>query len=519
VTLHGRLQGARSWWNDISVTTKGYVVLAIPVVCLLVVASVSLALGTEIVSLRGTSQQLVTSVDRLDATLEHMTAVEDDVRGYVVTGDPRYTLDYRADRRPLAGGIVPNPGAYMISPRTVAPLNSTGARALSLLGSIEAQKSAGTLTSPAATALFDREDSLMVRARRELAGVRSIVNANLTANKVEAADLRQTLLIVDIAGLVVGTVGGALAAWLFLSGISRRIRRVAANAELLGREQPMEPMPPARDAIGVVEAELETASNRLAQRTEELREARDVAVAATRAKDDFISRVSHELRTPLTTVLGFGELLQSEDLSEDNRDSVDRIVRAGRHLLNLINDLLDIGRIERGYLTLNLAAVGVREEVEDLLANMAPLAARRGVVLESVIGDAAVVADRQRLQQILLNLVSNAIKYNHEGGRVVLSDSERRDGMVRIEVHDTGPGIAADALDRIFVPFERLEAERGGIEGTGIGLALSKALAEAMHGRVGVQSSLGLGSTFWVELPVGGVPSAAGDASLVDTHP
>ena len=136
-----------------------------------------------------------------------------------------------------------------------------------------------------------------------------------------------------------------------------------------------------------------------------------------------------------------------------------------------------------------------------------------------MIGDAAVVADRQRLQQILLNLVSNAIKYNHEGGRVVLSDSERPDGMVRIEVHDTGPGIAADALDRIFVPFERLEAERGAVEGTGIGLALSKALAEAMHGRVGVQSTLGLGSTFWVELPVGGVPSAAGDASLVDAHP
>ena len=185
-----------------------------------------------------------------------------------------------------------------------------------------------------------------------------------------------------------------------------------------------------------------------------------MAVAATRAKDDFISRVSHELRTPLTTVLGFGELLQSEELTEDNRDSVDRIVRAGRHLLNLINDLLDIGRIERGYLTLNLAAVGLREEVEELLANMAPLATRRGIVLESMIGEAAVVADRQRLQQILLNLVSNAIKYNHEGGRVVVSDSERPDGMVRIEVYDTGPGIAEDALDRIFVPFERLEAER-----------------------------------------------------------
>jgi len=519
VTLHGRLQGARNWWNDISVTTKGYVVLAIPVVCLLVVASVSLALGTQIVSLRGTSQQLVTSVDRLDATLQHMTAVEDDVRGYVATGDPRYTHAYQADRQPLARGIVPDPGAYMISRRAVAPVNATGARSLSLLARIETQESAGTLSSPAATALFDQEDSLMVRARHELGDVRSIVNAKLTANKEEAADLRQILLVVDIAGLVVGTVGGALVAYLFLSGISRRIRVVAANAERLGREQPMEPMPPARDAIGVVEAELETASGRLAQRTEELREARDVAVAATRAKDDFISRVSHELRTPLTTVLGFGELLQSEELTEDNRDSVDRIVRAGRHLLNLINDLLDIGRIERGYLTLNLAAVGVREEVEDLLANMAPLATRRGIVLESIIGEAAVVADRQRLQQILLNLVSNAIKYNNEGGRVVLSDSERPDGMVRIEVHDTGQGIAKDALDRIFVPFERLEAERGGVEGTGIGLALSKALAEAMHGRVGVQSTVGLGSTFWVELPVGGVPRPAGGVSLVDVHP
>ena len=294
---------------------------------------------------------------------------------------------------------------------------------------------------------------------------------------------------------------------------------MAANAERLA-VQPMEPMPPARDAIGVVEAELEIRLARLAQRTEELREARDVAVAATRAKDDFISRVSHELRTPLTTVLGFGELLQSEELTEDNRDSVDRIVRGpgGISSTSSTTSSTSAGS-SAADLTLNLAAVGVREEVEDLLANMAPLATRRGIVLESIIGEAAVVADRQRLQQILLNLVSNAIKYNNEGGRVVLSDSERPDGMVRIEVHDTGQGIAKDALDRIFVPFERLEAERGGVEGTGIGLALSKALAEAMHGRVGVQSTVGLGSTFWVELPVGGVPRPAGGVSLVDVHP
>lgn len=240
-------------------------------------------------------------------------------------------------------------------------------------------------------------------------------------------------------------------------------------------------------------------------RTRALRSATELAEKANQSKSEFLSRMSHELRTPLNAVLGFAQLLELDDLEPSHRESVAQIVKGGRHLLNLINEVLDISRIDTGTLALSVEPVLACELIEETLDLVRPLAEAGHV--EVTLSDpstcgAYVLADRQRLKQILLNLLSNAIKYNREGGSVVVSGRTAAEvGRFRITVSDTGRGIRAEDMDRLFVPFDRLGAERSEIEGTGVGLALSRRLAEAMGGTVDAQSTYGEGSRFSVQLP------------------
>jgi PAS domain S-box-containing protein len=237
-----------------------------------------------------------------------------------------------------------------------------------------------------------------------------------------------------------------------------------------------------------------------------LKMARLEAERANRAKSEFLSRMSHELRTPLNAILGFAQVLQLDELSDEKKESVLQILRGGEHLLALINEVLDIARIEAGHLALSAEAVDARDIVQLAMELVQPLAQQRDVSLvvdESRAADAVILADRQRLHQILLNLLSNAVKYNRRGGRVTVGFEEVEGERLRIVVTDTGIGIPPDNLERLFQPFERLGAERTPVEGTGLGLAVSRGLAEAMGGILGVTSEVDRGSTFWVELALG----------------
>lgn len=249
--------------------------------------------------------------------------------------------------------------------------------------------------------------------------------------------------------------------------------------------------------------------------------ARDEAQRASRAKSEFLSRMSHELRTPLNAILGFGQLLELGDLEGEDADNVAHILSAGRHLLDLINEVLDVVRVESGALGLSLEPVGLGEVLTESLDLVRTAADARGIELRAPdrLDGSMVVADRQRLKQILVNLLSNAVKYNRDGGAVVVSwarsetpvDGRERPehGWLRLAVSDTGRGIPVDRFEDVFTPFERLGAEGSGIEGTGVGLSLTRTLVEALGGRIGLTSEVGEGSTFWVELPAaGGAPAA-----------
>ncbi|MEO5717924.1 MAG: PAS domain-containing sensor histidine kinase [Chthoniobacterales bacterium] len=234
----------------------------------------------------------------------------------------------------------------------------------------------------------------------------------------------------------------------------------------------------------------------------ELREAKETADRANRAKSDFLSRVSHELRTPLNAILGFGQLLERRELRADQRPHLSQILTAGRHLLGLINEVLDISRIETDRIQLSLETVGLQVALKEAIDLIQPLATEHSVHLfapSQEETDFFVLADYQRLQQVLLNLLTNAVKYTPAGGAVLVKCRQNGE-TVHLAVHDTGTGIAPEMLSRVFTPFDRLGAERSGVEGTGLGLALSRRLVQAMKGEIGVASVPGEGSTFWVEL-------------------
>jgi PAS domain S-box-containing protein len=244
--------------------------------------------------------------------------------------------------------------------------------------------------------------------------------------------------------------------------------------------------------------------------------ARDEAERANRAKSEFLSRMSHELRTPLNAVLGFAQLIENDPVEPPGpvlRERIDQIQRGGAHLLTLINEVLDLARIESGALPILVEPVAVDDLLQDCLRFVGPMSRQRAIVLDDVEvpqGLGIVHTDATRLRQVLLNLLSNAIKYNRHGGKVWVAGHGDAD-RVRIEVHDDGPGLDEAQCDRLFQRFERLDADRRAQEGAGIGLALSKALVDLMGGRIGVRSSPGAGSTFWFELPrhAVGAPTAA----------
>jgi signal transduction histidine kinase/CheY-like chemotaxis protein len=497
-------RGLRKWWFDQSLRKKGLIVVAVPLIALMGITSGNLLLN------RGEDHERVVSraARALDSAASQVLAdavnAETGIRGYAATRDPLFLAPYNltltrigAERRALReAAVIEGDG------RQQRAVDATTGQELSELAQLRVAIGRGSSAESLRPAL-ENGKTTMDLLRRQVATLASGPTALVLAQHSKLTTLESQIELLDIAGLLLGLLAGVAGVALFTLGIASRIRRAAVNARRLGEGEPLAPIIYAKDEIGELAKSLLRAEELLAHRAAELISARDAAMKASQAKNSFLSSTSHELRTPLNSILGFTQLLQTSELSEEDSDGVERILGAGRHLLALINELIDIARIESGDLSLSLEPVQVRPLIEETCQLMAPIAAERSIqIIQHCAHPALTVrADRQRFSQVLVNLISNAIKYNRQGGTITVSGQEEGTGQAIIVVSDTGPGLSPENIDRIFVAFERLGAEQTTVEGTGIGLPLARTLTEAMNGQLTASSVLGQGAAFTVHLP------------------
>ncbi len=526
------LQWTARRWSNARLLTKSLLIVGVPVLALIVTVAISLGLQGRESSYRSTAIVISGDLNSSERAVQSFYAADSSVRGSVATGDQPSLRSFDA----LVPTLVQWLGALHTEPtvdegRAVAAVAIDGHREITILEKIRQHAmvsgptaaastgSAGALAGGAgesAAELVAQDDASMSRLQQDFHGLiaaQSAASLFQRSRIVGAQDLSEWFLI---AGLAVGVLGGIFGSVLLSTSIVRRVKLVGVNAQRFLVSQPLEEIPDSDDEIGQLADVIITAGSLLAERNREIGAARDDALAANQAKDEFLSRMSHELRTPLTAILGFGQLLQLEQLGEEDRESVDHIVRAGEHLLSLINEVLDIAQVTQGRLDLLFETVDVGAVVRDAAALMGPAAAVRSVAIDVVQPEPlAALADRQRLHQVLLNLLSNAIKYNRPTGSVTVTIQSAGDGDgIDVAVADTGPGIEESQLERVFTPFDRLSAAHSTVEGTGVGLPLARALSEAMGGTLTFRSEVGVGSTFTVRLVRDVKGAAAGEPAV-----
>jgi signal transduction histidine kinase/ActR/RegA family two-component response regulator len=479
-------------------------VVAVPLIALIGVTSASLVLQHNEQQERQVSRAASALITAAQQVLSDAVNAETGVRGYAATGDPLFLQPYNLTLTRIAKDRVTlhNAAAAEGDSRAAQAAEAITAKELAKLAQLRSAISAGASVTSLRPAL-ETGKATMDALRSQIGTLVKGPAAINAARRADITRMESTIDTVTVVGLALGVLAGLIGIALFTSGISRRVAAAAANADRLGEGQPLDLVRDGSDELGRLADSLMRAEQLLVSRTTELITARDEALTATQAKNAFLSSTSHELRTPLNAVLGFAQLLQLSDLSQEDQEAVERILAAGQHLLALINELIDIARIESGEFSLSVEPVAVQPVVQETCQLMATLAADRSITISQDCPWAglAVKADRQRLRQILVNLVSNAIKYNRHGGTVTLTCQAAGPDQVSLAVADTGLGIPAADLDRVFDPFERLGAEQTAIEGTGIGLPLARAFAEAMGGQLSVASARGEGTTFTVTLP------------------
>ena len=318
----------------------------------------------------------------------------------------------------------------------------------------------------------------------------------------------KAILIVAILGVFVA----ALFSW-WLSGILSKPMQLLSKAAYSVAEGNLSTRVVSFTKLGLSELlDLEKSFNQMianvVKKNAELEKMSHDAIRSSKYKSEFISSMNHELRTPMNSVLGFAQMLElnaEEPLSKDQKSSLEHIIRNGNHLLELISHMLDFNKIEEGELPIDVEDVPAREIIDASLYLNQARASQEGIEIIDKTGDENLPllwTDRTRLIQVLLNLLSNAVKYNRDNGKVTLSSQRTADQMMRISVADTGIGIPPEKRDELFNPFERLGRELGQIDGTGIGLSITKKIIELMGGRIGFESQYGHGSTFWVEVPL-----------------
>ncbi len=490
-------------WQDWSLTTKGIVLNALPLTVMLAALALIYESEQQAAKLELRVQNALQIQQDIQILQTLLLEASTGVRDYLLTGDANFLTGYHQ-----AKSAMPDLQASLslkLIDRSqqqlflvIRPLISKNLEDLSVLAS-----NTDNEANPILIEKFSSQGASLSQLQQNLQQM-GLREASIVAReKKQVISERKRNFTITLAASVAGVLGSLLSMWIFANTIVNRVRTIRDSAHHLAKGEPLALPMISRDELGQLTAELAQASQRLSQSTQAAHIARVDAEEASAAKSQFLSRTSHELRTPLNAILGFAQVLTSELPEGRQRENANQIYSAGQHLLKLINEVLDISRIERGDMTLNLESLALSPLLYEASNYIAPLGKIRDITLVTEVANGLYVkADKQRLLQVVLNLLSNALKYGPENSQVNLR-AIALESSVRIEVLDQGTGIPVEKLGRLFTPFDRLGAQRTTTEGTGLGLALSQQLVLAMGGKIGVEQTRSL---FWVEIPIADAP-------------
>jgi signal transduction histidine kinase/CheY-like chemotaxis protein len=485
-------------WQDLSLTTKGIVLNALPLTVLLA----SLALIFESEQQAALLERRVQNALQIQQDIQTLQTLlleaSTGVRDFLLTGNRQFLAGYESAKqsmpqllRSLEHNLDDRSQQHLL--QVIHPLVDKNLDDLAILASHSEDEADEALIGK-----FSSQGDALNRLRAHLNQMSQRESAIVEQDKKEVIYERKRNLRITLMAVIAGVVGSLIGVWLFTQTIVARVKTIRDSAIHLVKGEPLALPSISRDELGELTSELEHASQLLTQSAQEAHLARVDAEEASAAKSNFLSRTSHELRTPLNAILGFAQILENDLPEGRQKDSATLIHNAGQHLLKLINEVLDISRIESGDISMSMEVIALNHLLEEAYHYLKPLEKVRDISIETRFEpDLKVRADRQRLLQVILNLLANALKYGPENTTVTVS-AYRQHGQIRVDVRDQGLGIPAALRSRLFTPFDRLGAERTVTEGTGLGLVLSKQLMDAMGGQIGVAEDQSL---FWISLP------------------
>lgn len=488
--------------RNLNLRAKSMLVVIIPLLMLIIsVVSVFWSM-TLTSSAEDNVQRSLKALSQIHAVHAQLAEAASGVRGYLYTNDPNFLQPYWRATKQLKPSLEDMKAVIKDQKQSelVDIISNLVTIKMENLEALRAQ--AETQQNAPLQQILVEEKALLDLLRERIVDMENREQVIIDQFTERVNFLRQRNLIIAILAAVLGIFAAISASWLFANSLVSRVRFIGENAKRLEENRELQPVKPSPDELGQLARRIETAGELLASRAREAQAARLEAEMANQAKTDFLSRISHELRTPLNAILGFAQLLERDLKNPAEKRSIELIHSSGLHLLQLVNDVLDISRIESGHILLSLEPVDLQQSLTDTIAMTQRQAQTRQVQViyeNSETATLFVDADRHRLLQVLLNLVSNAIKYNQPQGKVIISTIKESESTYRICVDDSGAGISDDLKPTLFTPFARGNNQQ--VEGTGLGLAVSKSLIEAMGGDIGYEPSPRLnGTRFWFTL-------------------
>jgi signal transduction histidine kinase/CheY-like chemotaxis protein len=485
-------------WQDAPLTIKGVILNTLPLTVLLA----SLALLFESEQQAALLEQRVQNALQIQQDIQtlqtQLLEASTGVRDYLLTGNRQFLAGYASaeDAMPqlldsLEERLDDESQQKLLL--VIYPLLQKNLSDLAVLASNTEKEANDALIRK-----FSSQGTAMNHLRNHLNQMSLRESRIIEQDKKEVVFERKRNLRITLMAVIAGVIGSLICVWVFTKTIAARVRTIRDSAIHLVRNEPLALPDISQDELGELTRELEHASQLLKKSAQEAYVTRVEAEEASAAKSNFLSRTSHELRTPLNAILGFAQILENDLPEGRQKDSATLIHNAGQHLLKLINEVLDISRIESGDIGMSMEVIALNPLLEEAYHYLKPLEKLRDISIETRFeADLKVQADRQRLLQVILNLLSNALKYGPENTQVIFSAYSQLD-HIRVDVQDQGSGIPAALRSRLFTPFDRLGAERTVTEGTGLGLVLSKQLIDAMGGEIGVAEDKSL---FWFSLP------------------